>query len=233
MVLRPPVAHVQKQEERAVKVVVVAGGDAERGDAAHLAEGDLLIAADGGAQWLDEIGVTPHVVVGDLDSADPRLIERLEAAGVPIERHPVDKDASDAELAVARAVEAGADEVLILGALGGDRIDHEMANLLLLTAPRFRRHGLRLIRGSTSVRALAAGEELQLGSAPGDLVTLLPIAEDAAGVWTEGLRYQLSGETLKAGGTRGLSNEVALAPASVRVYAGSLLVIETRKELRS
>ncbi len=214
-----------------MKAVVVAGGDAHRGDAAHLVDADLVIAADGGVQWLDEIGVPPHVVVGDLDSADPRLIERLEMEGVPIERHPVDKDASDAELAVGRAVTAGAGEVLILGALGGDRIDHELANLLLLTAPRWRGHRLRIVRGSTSVQALAAGERLALAGAPGDLVTLLPISGDAAGVWTEGLRYALAGETLVAGSTRGLSNEVVLAPASVRTDAGSLLVIETPREV--
>lgn len=216
-----------------MKAVVVAGGDAERGDSAHLADADLLIAADGGAQWLDDVGATPTAVVGDLDSADPRLIERLEAVGVPIERHPVDKDASDAELAVAHAVQAGADEVLILGALGGPRIDHELANLLLLTARRWRGHGLRIVRGSTSIRPLIGGERLELGGAPGDLVTLLPILGDAAGVWTEGLRCPLSGETLTAGGTRGLSNEVALQPASVRIGTGSLLVIETRKGVGS
>lgn len=213
-----------------MKAVVVAGGEADRSDAAHLAGADLLIAADGGAEWLYDVGVTPHVVVGDLDSADPRLIERLETAGAQIERHPVEKEASDAELAVARSVQAGADEVLILGALGGPRIDHELANLMLLTGRRWRGHGLRIVRGPTSIRALIGGERLELGGALGDLVTLLPIEGDAAGVWTEGLRYPLSGETLSAGGTRGLSNEVALPPASVRVDAGSLLVIETRKE---
>lgn len=213
-----------------MKVVVVAGGDVEQGDASYLAGADLLIAADGGARWLEEVGAVPDVVVGDLDSADPRLIERFEALGVGIERHPVDKDASDAELAVERAVEAGADEVLILGALGGARVDHEMANLLLLTAPRWRGHGLRLVRGSTSIRALAAGVPVELDGSPGGLVTLLPISGDAVGVWTEGLRYPLSGETLVAGGTRGLSNEVAHAPASVRVDAGSLLVIEMESE---
>lgn len=213
-----------------MKVVVVAGGEADRRDAAELAGAELVIAADGGAHWLDNLGVPPDLVVGDLDSADPQLIARLEAAGVPVERHPVAKDASDAELAVARAMEAGADEVVILGGIGGERIDHELANLLLLADPRWRGRGLRLVRGGMTARAVVGGEELELAGLPGDLVTLLPLGGDAIGVRTDGLAYRLSGETLAAGGTRGLSNQVAGPGASVRLEAGTLLVIETQKE---
>ena len=73
------------------------------------------------------------------------------------------------------------------------------------------------------------GSQQELGGAAGDLVTLLPVG-DATGVRTDGLRYPLVGETLRAGRSRGLSNEVEHAPASVSLEGGSLLIIETRKE---
>jgi len=216
-----------------VKAIVVAGGDAAPDDAALLSGADLLIAADSGAEWLYNQGRAPDVLVGDLDSIGAGLLERLTAQGVAIERHDADKDASDAELALARAVSDGADEVVLLGGIGGDRLDHELANLLLLADSRWARVDLRIARGRTTARVVRDGGEAGLKGAPGDLVTLLPIGGDASGVTTRGLRWPLLGEILAFGQARGLSNEIDQAPASVSLERGTLLVIETRKEPRS
>ena len=213
-----------------MKAIVVAGGDAAPEDAARLAGADLVIAADSGATWLEAQGIRPNLVIGDMDSVDPALLERLAAEGVTIERHPADKDASDAELAVERAIHAGADEVVVLGALGGERLDHELANLLLLADPAWRGTDLRIVRGGTVARALHGGERMSLTAAEDSLVTLLPIGGDATGVTTEGLEYALAGETLRIGRSRGLSNRVWRAPASVSLEGGTLLIIETDKE---
>ena len=213
-----------------VKAIVVAGGDAAPEDAARLADADLVIAADSGAEWLDARGIRPDVLLGDMDSIQPDLLERLSNEGVTIERHPADKDASDAELAVERAVADGAADVVMLGALGGGRLDHELANLLLVADDRWRGHRLQIVRGGTTARAAHAGEKLELAGAVGDLVTLFSVSGDAWGVRTEGLRYPLVGESLGLGRSRGLSNQVEKAPASVSLERGTLLVIETRKE---
>jgi thiamine pyrophosphokinase len=209
------------------RAVVVAGGVPDPADAALLDGVDLVVAADAGAAWLESIGRLPDLLVGDLDSADPELVARLERAGVPIERHLADKDESDAELAVRRALRDGCDEVTILGALGGQRLDHELANLLLLVDPDVAGATLRIVRGSTQVRALRGGGRLQLDGAPGSWVTLLPVGGDADGTRTDGLRFTLDGERLRMGASRGLSNVVERAPASVSVERGTLLVIET------
>lgn len=213
-----------------MKAIVVAGGDAVPEDAARLTDARLVIAADSGATWLDAHGIRPDLVIGDMDSVDPALLERLAADGVEIERHPTDKDASDAELAVERAIGAGAGQVLILGALGGGRLDHELANLLLLADPAWRGTDLRIVRGRTVARALHGGERLSVTATEGALVTLLPVRGDATGVRTDGLEYPLDGETLRLGRSRGLSNRVLGAPASVSLEGGTLLVIETDKE---
>jgi thiamine pyrophosphokinase len=213
-----------------VKAVVVADGEPDARDADHLADADLVVAADGGARWLEAIGVRPHLLIGDLDSVDPDLIVRLAADGVTVERHPVDKDASDAELALDRATASGADEVVVLGALGGERLDHELANLLLLADPSWQVRNLRVVRGGTVVRAVQGGEALSLLGAIGDLVSLLPIGGEAEGVRTVGLRFPLSGESLRLGPSRGLSNVVVDQPASVSLERGTLLVVETATE---
>jgi thiamine pyrophosphokinase len=212
-----------------VKAIVVAGGDAAPEDAVQLTGADVVIAADSGAAWLDAVGRQPDLLIGDMDSIPPDLLERLEARGVAMESHPPDKEASDAELAVARAVEMGATEIVILGGFGGQRLDHELANLLLLTE-RWNGAELRLARGATTVRAIRGGGRLDLEGSADDLVTLLPLAGDATGVRTFGLRFRLDGGTLHLGRSRGLSNLIEQAPASVSLEAGVLLVIETRKE---
>jgi thiamine pyrophosphokinase len=174
--------------------------------------------------------VRPHAVVGDLDSVDPALVTRLAAEGCVVERHPTEKDASDAELAVLRALDAGADDVVLVGALAGERLDHELANLLLLADADLheRAHDLRIVRGGASVRALRGGETLALDAGIGAWVTLLPVGGDAEGVTTLGLRFPLRGETLRIGRSRGLSNVVDEDPASVSLERGVLLVVETR-----
>ena len=213
-----------------MKAIVVAGGDAVPEDAAQLFGADLLIAADSGARWLDASGAVPDVVIGDLDSVDPALLDRLAGAGATIERHPVEKDASDLELAVAHAIAAGADDVVVLGALGGRRLDHELANVLLLAGQGWPGNRVRVVRGGTTVRAVNGGETIDLSGVEGDLVTLLPVDGDALGVETHGLRFPLARESLQRGRSRGLSNQVEHPPASVSLERGTLLVIETRKE---
>jgi thiamine pyrophosphokinase len=207
-------------------VAVVASGDLAADDVRWLDRAELVIAADGGAATLERIGRRPDRLVGDLDSVDASLVARLTDAGVPIDRHPKDKDATDTELALHDAVTGGATEIVLLGALGGDRLDHELANLLLLADPETARLTVRIVHGPTTVRVLHAGS-LALEGRVADLVSLLPIDRDAVGVTTEGLRWPLDGATLRIGRSRGISNEIVTAPASIEVRDGTLLVIET------
>jgi len=210
-----------------MRVVIVASGEPDPVDAARLDGADLVVAADGGAAWLDRAGRRPDLLVGDLDSADPGLVERLRDAGTVIERHAADKDASDMELALEAARGRGATDVVVLGALGGERLDHELANLLLLADPALAGLPVRIVRGGSTVRVLHGGSRLQLEGRAGDTVTLLPIGGDAIGVATDGLRWQLDGARLGIGRSRGLSNEVVAAPAAVSLDRGALLVVET------
>lgn len=213
-----------------MRAVVVADGEPAHEDRLLAASADLLIAADGGAAWLGSTGLRPAVLVGDLDSVDPSTVARLSAAGTEVVRHPTEKDASDTELAVELACERGADRVVLLGALGGGRLDHEVANLLLLADPGFAARDLRIVRGGTLVRALVPGRRLTIEAGSGSTVTLLPVGGEVTGVTTRGLRYRLDGEPLGIGRSRGLSNEVVEPPASVSTRTGTLLVIENARD---
>ena len=213
-----------------MKAVLVASGEALPADVRWLRDAELVVAVDGGAAWLASVGITPDLLVGDLDSIEPALVDGLEAESVEVERHPAEKDSSDCELAIAAARSRGADDITILGALAGDRLDHALANVMLLAAPAFADHGMRIVRGATTVRAVRGGGELAIDARIGSLVTLLPIGGDVEGVTTSGLRYPLQREALVMGSTRGLSNVVIAEPASVQLRQGMLLVIESGEE---
>lgn len=208
-----------------MKVAIVSHGEVDPEDDRHVRGADLVIAADGGTVHLESWGLEPGLVVGDLDSLPPEARERIAAAGGRIEVHPREKDRSDTEIALDRAIALGADEVVVVGALGGPRVDHALANTLLL-ARSGTGTAIRIVRGPMSIRLLRGGDRLDLGGAEGEIVTLLAIGGDAAGVRTGGLRYPLRGEPLAMGSSRGVSNEIAAPPAWVSCGSGALLVIQ-------
>src|SRR5207249_11746162 len=207
--------------------VVVAPGAVLPSDRAVIDATDYVVAADGGAFALERWKVLPHLIVGDMDSLGDAGVERMARQGIPVAKFPAAKDESDLELAMAQAIEAGATEIVFLGALGGDRLDHETANLLLLADPGYDGVRLEARRGALRIRPIRGEGSLSLAGPVGALVTLLPVNGNADGVTTEGLRYPLRNETLRFGRARGLSNEVASLPAKVSVDKGTLLVFET------
>jgi len=195
---------------------------------------DLIVAADGGAAHAASLDLGPiDLWVGDGDSLSPAALEALRRAGVPVELAAADKDESDTELAVLAAIDRGATRLTILGAFGGPRLDHALANVLLLGHPRLiDRSAMLLAPAARATLIRAPGPDggpasLSLAGRPGDLVSLLPFAGPAGGVTTSGLQYALSDETLEVGPARGLSN-IRLEPtATVSLKVGSLLVVET------
>ncbi|NPV09556.1 MAG: thiamine diphosphokinase [Anaerolineae bacterium] len=207
--------------------LVVSGGDCEP---PHRLEewsrrAEVVIAANGGAEHALRLGLTPSLVVGDLDSLSARVRERLEAAPVTFIRHRPDKDETDTELALRAALDGGCDEVVLLCALGG-RLDHTLANVFLLALPGMDDRGL-LASGDTEVRLVRRTARLE--GAAGDLLTLLPFGADAVGVRTAGLAYPLDGETLPVGFARGVSNVFEEDVAEVSLQGGALLAVHLRR----
>ena len=208
-----------------MKAVIVASGSHAPSDRRALTGADLVIAADGGADWLATVGSSPDRVVGDLDSVNPDVVHHLAKAGIEVERHPTDKDASDLELSLAAAVAAGADEVVVLGGLGGD-LDHLAAKLLLLGSDLAAGRATSLVHDRTTARMLAGPAHLELEAPAGSRVSLLAVGVPAEGVTTRGLRWGLEDARLAPGSSRGLANVVLEAPAAVTITGGRLLVIE-------
>lgn len=187
----------------------------------------LVVAADGGARLAEPLGLAIDRWVGDGDSIEPVRLEALRSAGIPAHVVPRDKDESDTELALLEAVAWGADDVSVIGALGGRRFDHALANVGLLAHPALGARSARLLDAATRVSLIRGPGHLRLVGRPGDVVSLLPYGGAATGVVTDGLRYRLAGESLDVGPPRGLSNVRLGDVADVRLEAGLLLVVES------
>jgi thiamine pyrophosphokinase len=196
----------------------------------------FVIAADGGARHAPAFGLRLDRWVGDGDSIDDATLAELAAAGVGLRHAEPDKDESDTELALLEAIAEGAGEIIILGALGGVRIDHALANVGLLQHPDLRDRPVTLFdERATRISLLEAAVEgtgRAFEGREGDLVSLLPLGGPAGGVTTDGLRYPLADEPLELGRSRGLSNVRTAPLARISLRSGRLLVIETPARFR-
>ena len=181
-----------------------------------------LICADGGARAALALGLTPEVVVGDLDSLDETMQARLKAMGCRFVVYPAAKEWTDLELALKLAVQEGAAEIVILGALGG-RLDQELANILLLLLPELRHIPTRSVDERQEV--FVVRDQAEVVGQPGDVVSLIPLGGDVEGIVTEGLLYPLRDEPLLSGPARGVSNVMTGSVAHVTLQSGALLIV--------
>jgi thiamine pyrophosphokinase len=214
-------------------VVIFAGGILRPGKAFYAAIGsaDMFIAADSGAATALQYGCVPRIVVGDFDSLDESLLDDLGKRGSEIRRSAVEKDETDTELAMQVAIDEGATRITLVGALGGARFDHALANILLLAG--FESVPITLVDGPSMCWLVRGPGSSTIDGQVEDLVSLLPMTGDARGIHTKGLYYALKGEALSFGKPRGVSNVLTEEHAEVSVESGMLLVIYTNvKELK-
>jgi thiamine pyrophosphokinase len=191
----------------------------------------LVLAADGGAARCLAVGVRPDLVIGDLDSLPPEALAHLAAIGVAVHQADADKDESDLELCLAEAVGRGARAITILGALGVERPEHSIANVLLLADPRLDGRDVTLLGHGARISRIGSADgpgRCDIEGDPADYVSLFAVGGTVQGVRTDGLRFPLRDESLPVGPSRGLSNELLGHRASVTSRRGRLLVVHTR-----
>lgn len=186
---------------------------------------DLVIAADSGASHLKKSGYLPHVIIGDLDSIDPDTLAFFQKNQVPVQAHPSRKNSTDTELCLEYARAKGATRITLLAATG-NRLDHTLANILLLLPLADAGISARILDEKNEVQVVT--DRVELTGAPGDLVSLIPITPTVRGVTLKGLSYPLENHTLVMGNTLGISNVLSGSTAQISIRSGTLLVVRSR-----
>ena len=181
---------------------------------------DYILAADGGLVHTQALGLTPNGILGDFDSL----------GYVPADStvFPVEKDDTDAMLAVKKGLELGYTSFLLYGSLDGPRLDHTVANFQTLRY--LCDHGAHgYLVGKDYIATCLQNGSLSFPSSATGIVSVFCLGADAHGVTLEGLQYPLVGGTLTAGFPLGVSNHFVGAPATISVAEGSLLVLYHRE----
>lgn len=181
---------------------------------------DLVIAADGGLSHVQALKLKPDVVLGDFDSLG-YVPDRARV-------FPVEKDDTDAMLAVRHGLKAGFRRFVIYGGMDGPRLDHTVANFQTLQYLADR-GAVGYLAGARTMATVLKNGTAVFSGAPRGLLSLFCMGSDARGVTLTGLKYPLTGETLTAGHPLGVSNHFLEREAAVQVRSGSLLLLYDRE----
>ena len=181
---------------------------------------ELVIAADGGLRHTQTLGIRPDVILGDFDS----LGYAPEGANV----FPVEKDDTDAMLAVRRGLAMGCREFLLYGSLNGPRLDHTIANFQ--TLQYLCDHGaFGCLVGTDYIATVVKNGAIRFPAGLEGTISVFCLGRDAEGVDIRGLYYPLENVVLTAGFPLGVSNHFTGKAAEISVRDGSLLILWDRK----
>lgn len=180
-------------------------------------EDDLIICADGGYNLITEVGIKPHVIIGDMDSLNGRL-----PSDVKIYTYPTKKDKTDLHICVDFAVQHGCDQIIILGALGG-RMSHTLGSVIVLEYISNKNASGMIL--TADMRICLVTDSITIKKENYNSLSIIPLTCVAEGVTTSGLVYPLCDAVLKREDNLGISNEFEADVATVSVKKGLLIVV--------
>ncbi len=183
---------------------------------------DYLIAVDGGLKHILELELTPNVIIGDMDSM-PKICREQKSLFPTMIKYPRKKDKTDFELAIDYCLGKKFKEIIIFGILG-DRIDHMLANIFLITKTQTENPSIKIKIFEGKKEIFVVNKEIMIEGKIGDEISIIPISQKLKGVTTDGLYYRLIDDTLEFGSTRGVSNVMIKNKIKIIISKGVALV---------
>lgn len=189
--------------------------------------GAFVVAADGGYDHAQALGVTPDVIVGDFDSLEGNLPAQQGRFTPRTITLPALKDDPDMLSALKIGWAAGCRVFHIWGGLGG-RMDHAIANIQLM-ALLAQRGAIGYLHGDDTVITAIADGELAFAAHPvkrdGRMVSVFSHTDVSHDVNEPGCKYELLHGELTNTVVQGVSNEFRdNVPARISVAQGTLIV---------
>ena len=192
----------------------------------HIPAHELVIAADSGLHGAIDLGLRVNVVIGDMDSVDKAVLAAVEANGTTVTQLPRDKDSTDAELALLKAVEMGATKIVLI-TKGGGRLDHELGVFAVLQNPSLRHCTIEALWDNSILHLIHGPASVTITGKVGSNVGLIAAGGSASGISTTGLKWALANESLTPHSSRGISNQLTEETATISVQTGSLFVVQS------
>lgn len=211
-----------------MKVLVISNGDIKDYNFYKklLRDADMIICADGGANHAYQMKIKPDFIIGDLDSIKKEILEFYENKGVVIEKFPSMKDETDTQLAMLKAIKLGASEIIFIGVIG-ERLDHSYANLSLLLYLLNRNIKGKIVNEMNEIYLI--NKFIEIEGKKGELLSLLPYSKEVKRIYTKGLLYSLSGQSMNLEMPYGISNVFTEEKAFIEIGEGLLLVIKPKE----
>ena len=211
-----------------MKAIIVAGGSppSKKLLEKEITPKSILIAADSGANCLWEYKLTPDYLIGDFDSINKKVLHFWQNKNIPIETHPRNKDLTDTQLALRKAVALGEKEIVFLGCLGGKRTDHLLGNLGLLKECLDLNIETCLKDDYQTITLL--NKSATISGSPGEIFSLQAYGQPVKNLYISGAKYNLKNYELKMGDALTLSNEFQKEDVKIKFMSGELLLIQSQ-----
>ncbi|MDN5708203.1 MAG: thiamine diphosphokinase [Planococcus sp. (in: firmicutes)] len=208
-------------------IVVTAGGPADELPDLSSYKGASYIGVDAGVMTLLGFGIEPVEAIGDFDSVTDSEYEKIRSIFPSLERSPAEKDESDTELALKKAMHYNPDTVIVTGVTGG-RLDHYMAALHIVFAYQrsYPKIDFMIVNKQNRIRFMEPGTYRLEADQAFKYISFYPFAEEVSGFTIEGVKYPVTEERIPFGSTRFISNEL-LEEAKLGFTGGHLIVIES------
>ena len=206
------------------RAVILSAGPVTPAVRRYIRPGDCIVACDAGYRHAERLGVQPDLIVGDFDSAPcpPQTGHTIVLPHV--------KDDTDTHYAARWLLEHGARTVTMLGALGGARMEHTLANIA--TGLFLAENGVcvTLAGDRSELHYLLPGRPLTLAKGDWMYLSVFPLDGPLTGVDLAGVFYPLCAATLTPDFPLGVSNEFTAPQAHLACTGGSGLVVLTRAD---
>jgi thiamine pyrophosphokinase len=207
-----------------MKVIIIAGGKPPSKEflTKEVTKDTFIIAADSGADCLYYYNIMPDLLLGDFDSIDKKILDFFKKSRCTIDVYPTEKDYTDTEIAVKKALSMKPDEIILLGCTGS-RVDHLLGNIGMLkicmlngvnASIKDENNNIRLIDTSTS-----------LNGSVGEIFSLQAYGDEIIDLTIEGAKYPLNNYNLKIGESITISNEFARGIVDLKFKSGTLMII--------
>ncbi len=207
-----------------MKVIIISGGNPPSRELLEkeITEDAFLIGADSGANCLYDYNILPDSLVGDFDSVSEKALEYFKKNNCSLDIYPAEKDFTDTEIAVNKALSMNPKEIIFLGCTG-NRVDHLLGNIGMLkiclengvnACIKDEKNNIRLIDVSTSINGVV-----------GEIFSVQSYGDEIVGLTIEGAKYPLKDYNLKIGQSITISNEFAESQVQLKFRSGILMII--------